>query len=87
MLRSCPSTESLYHCPQTKQIQHVVSKSGDNTGLVWRKVYTSKQCYPYLVSLLFIPSTLFRFEEVSLYLRIFLYSFYGMHMHWGIMPK
>ena len=43
MLRLWPYRESIYHCPHTKQI-HVVSESGDNIGLVWRKIYTSKQC-------------------------------------------
>ena len=38
MLCLWPSREFLYHCPHTKQI-HVVSKSGDNIGLVWRKMY------------------------------------------------
>ena len=34
---------SIQHCPHTLQI-HVVSKSGDNIGLVWRKMYMSEQC-------------------------------------------
>ena len=34
---------SIHHCPHTFKI-HVVSKSGDNIGLVWRIMYMSEQC-------------------------------------------
>ena len=34
---------SIHHCPHTLQI-HVGSNSGDNIGLVWRKICMSEQC-------------------------------------------